>query len=149
MACEQLFADQLRRRGLRLTPQREMVLSALHHAGRFVTAEELHARVQRISAAVDLSTVYRTLDLLRDFGLVAAVEAGNRQVRYELLGVRGPHLHLACQGCGRILGVPLEAADPLLEALLAQHGFAAKLDDVTIPGLCADCRAKQDAPAHD
>jgi Fur family ferric uptake transcriptional regulator len=149
MACEQVFAEQLRRRGLRMTPQREMVLSALHHAGRFATAEELHARVQRTSAAVDLSTIYRTLDLLREFGLVAAVEAGDRQMRYELLGVRGPHLHLACQACGRILGVSLEAADPLLEALLAEHGFAAQLDDVTIPGLCADCRARRGAPAHD
>lgn len=147
MACEQLFAEQLRRRGLRMTPQREMVLSALHQGGRFSTAEELHARVQRTSAAVDISTIYRTLDLLREFGLVAAVEAGDRQMRYELLGVHGPHLHLACQSCGRILGVSLQAADPLVETLLARHGFAAQLDDVTIPGLCADCRAKHEATA--
>ncbi len=147
MACEGLFVEQLRRRGLRMTPQREMILSALHETGRFVTAEELHARVQCTSAAVDLSTVYRTLELLREFGLVAAVETGDRQTLYELLGLRGPHLHLACQRCGRILGVPLEAAAPLRENLLAQHGFAAELDDVTIPGLCAACRAEQGAPA--
>ncbi len=149
MACEKVFAEQLRKRGLRMTPQREMVLSALHRVDRFATAEELYERVQRTSAAVDLSTVYRTLDLLREFGMVAAIEVGDRQTRYELLGVHGPHLHLACQGCGRIMGISLKAADPLLDKLLAGYGFEAQLEDVTIPGLCAECRARGAEPAHD
>jgi Fur family ferric uptake transcriptional regulator len=141
MACEKVFADLLKRHGLRMTPQREMVLRALHDTPRYVTADEILSRVHRISAAVDVSTVYRTLDLLREFGLAAAVDAADGQTRYDLLGLSLPHLHLVCQGCGGIFVVPMSSADPLLAGLLTQHGFEASLEDVTIPGLCAACRA--------
>jgi Fur family ferric uptake transcriptional regulator len=140
MACEKVFAEQLKRHGLRMTPQREMVLRALHDTPRYANADEILSRVHRISAAVDVSTVYRTLDLLRDFGLVAAVDAAGRQTRYDLLGLSQPHLHLVCQDCGGISVVPMSNADALLAGLLAQHGFEASLEDVTIPGLCATCR---------
>ena len=141
MACEKVFAEQLKRHGLRMTPQREMVLRALHDTPRYATADEILSRVHRISTAVDVSTVYRTLDLLREFGLVAAVDTAGGQTRYDLLGLGLPHLHLVCQGCGGIFVVPMSIADPLLAGLLAQHGFEASLEDVTIPGLCGTCRA--------
>lgn len=140
MACEKLFLRQLRQRGLRLTPQREMVLSALHEIQGAATAEEIHERVQRHSAAVDISTVYRTLDLLHSMGLVAAVEPGDGQTHFELLGLRAPHLHLACRACGCIVGVPLAEAHDLTEHLRAHYDFDPSLDDVTIPGLCGACR---------
>ncbi|MHB1319322.1 MAG: Fur family transcriptional regulator [Anaerolineae bacterium] len=141
MACEQAFAQLLKRHGLRMTPQRGLVLQALHDAPGYASADEILSRVHRISAAVDVSTVYRTLDLLREFGLVAAVDAADGQTRYDLLGLNQPHLHLVCQGCGGIFVVPMSSADALLAGLLAQHGFQATLDDVTIPGLCAACRS--------
>lgn len=149
MACEKVFAEQLKRHGLRMTPQRELVLRALHDAPGYASADEILSRVHRISAAVDVSTVYRTLDLLREFGLVAAVDAADGQTRYDLLGLNQPHLHLVCQGCGGIFVAPMSNADPLLAGLLAQHGFEASLDDVTIPGLCAACRASATGSVSD
>ena len=143
MACEKVFAEQLKRHGLRMTPQREIILRALHDGPGYASAEEILARVHEISSAVDVSTVYRTLDLLRDFGLVATVDAADGQTRYDLLGLSRPHLHLVCQSCGGIYVVPMTDADPLLAGLLAQHGFEASLDDVTIPGLCAACRREE------
>ena len=139
MACEEVFIQELRERGFRLTPQREMVLSAMHKVEGLATADEIYGCVRELSAAVDISTVYRTLDLLQEFKMVACVDPGDGQNRYELLGVHGPHIHLVCRLCGAVAGVELEEAQPLAERLLADHGFAVDLDHLTIPGLCRAC----------
>ena len=139
MACEKTFLKKLRQHGFRLTPQREMVLSTMHQIEGLATADEIYTRVQEISAAVDISTVYRTLDLLQEFDLVACVDRGDGQRRYELLGLHGAHIHLICRQCGAVLGVDLETAQPLAARLERQHGFVADLDRLSIPGLCAKC----------
>jgi Fur family ferric uptake transcriptional regulator len=139
MGCEKIFIQQLRERGLRLTPQREMVLSVLHDIEGFATVDEIHHRVQQISTSVDLSTIYRTLDLLQELDLVACVEPGDGQRRYELLGVHGPHLHLVCEACGAVLGAPYDLAAPLGAALREAYGFQADLEHLSVLGLCADC----------
>lgn len=146
MACEKLFLEQLRKRGFRLTPQREMVLSVLHDIEGHATAEEVHARVQAITSSVDISTVYRTLELLQEFDLVAVFELEDGQRHYELLGIHGPHSHLVCRTCGATLGVDLEVVQPLGERLLRDYGFRADLEHLTIPGLCRDCQARPAAP---
>jgi Fur family ferric uptake transcriptional regulator len=139
MGCEKKFVQQLRERGLRLTPQREMVLSVLHDVEGFATVDEIHQRVQQISTSVDLSTIYRTLDLLQEFDLVACVDPGDGQRRYELLGVHGPHLHLVCEACGAVIGAPYDLANSLGAALQKAYGFQADLEHLSVPGLCADC----------
>ena len=113
MACEEVFLQKLRERGFRLTPQREMVLSAMHEMEGLATAEQIYGRVRAHSAAVDISTVYRTLDLLQELHMVASVDPGDGQYRYELLGVHGAHVHLICQSCGAMIGVELEEIEPL------------------------------------
>jgi Fur family ferric uptake transcriptional regulator len=140
MTCEEVFIRQLRDRGFRLTPQREMILSLLHDTDGLVTAEELYSRVHAISSSVDISTVYRTLDLLREFDLVSYVDAGEDQRQYEFVGLHGPHLHLVCQVCGQVIGAEREAARSLEETLNAQYGFRPDLDHLTIPGICRACR---------
>jgi len=140
MSCEETFIQKLREQGFRLTPQREMVLSVMHQVEGVTTAEHLFERVRALSSAVDISTVYRTLDLLQEFGLVACVDTGDGQRRYELLGTHGPHIHLVCQACGQVIGVELAEAQPLAERLLQQHGFSIDLDHLTIPGRCRNCQ---------
>ena len=139
MACEQVFAKQLRERGFRLTPQREIILSVLHDVDGLATAEEIYGRVQRITSSVDISTVYRTLDLLQELELVSIVDLGDDQHRYELLGIHGPHLHLVCQACGKVIGADLEVAQAFGERLQAEFGFAPALDHLSVPGLCSAC----------
>jgi Fur family ferric uptake transcriptional regulator len=140
MACEQVFLERLRESGLRLTPQREMVLSVLHHLEGVATAEEIHTKVRALSSAVDISTVYRTLDLLKELDLVACIDPADQQHRYELLGVHGPHLHLVCRSCGKVIGVSLSEAESLTSHLRTAHGFEAQLGEVTVPGLCRECQ---------
>ena len=141
MSCEKGFFKQLRERGFRLTPQREMVLSVMHEREGFATAEEIYAGVQALSSSVDISTVYRTLDLLQAFQVVAVVDPGDGQRRYELLGVHGPHLHLVCHACGKVINTDFEAARPLVDRLEERYAFEADLERLTIPGLCQACRA--------
>jgi Fur family ferric uptake transcriptional regulator len=139
MSCEQVFLEQLRERGFRLTPQREMVLSVMHQIKDFATAEEIHDRVQALSSAVDISTVYRTLELLQEFHLIALVDPGDGRRRYQLLGVHERHVHLVCRSCGKIIGADLESAQPLIKQLEKQYGFQADVDDLSIPGQCLAC----------
>jgi Fur family ferric uptake transcriptional regulator len=140
MGCEQLFVRQLRERGFRLTPQREMVLGVMHGLGEFATADEVYDRVRALSSAVDLSTVYRTLDLLQEFDLVACIDAGDGKRRYALLGLEGPHLHLVCQSCGVVVGVESALLEPLAEQVAERYGFGLDVDHLTLAGWCQKCR---------
>jgi Fur family ferric uptake transcriptional regulator len=139
MSCEQVFLERLRQRGFRLTPQREMVLSVMHQLKDFATAEEIYERVQALSSAVDISTVYRTLELLQEFRLIALVDPGDGRRRYQLSGVHERHLHLICRSCGKIIGADLESAQPFIQQLEEQYGFRVDVDDLAVPGLCLAC----------
>jgi Fur family ferric uptake transcriptional regulator len=143
MSCEEAFIKQLRERGFRLTPQREMVLSIMHQLEDFASVEEIYERVQALSTSVDVSTVYRTLDLLQDFHLVTCVDPIDGQRRYRLVGNRGPHLHMVCSACGAVEGVDLEPARPLADQVEATYGFRVDLNELTLPGLCRKCRKAQ------
>ncbi len=142
MSCEKKFARELRAQGLRLTPQREIILGVLHEIEGLATAEEIYARVKEVTSSTDISTVYRTLELLQEFHLVASVDPADGDRRYELLGLHGPHLHLVCRKCGRVIGMPLEPFRSFMAYVDEVHGFAVDLEHLSIPGLCAACRAE-------
>ena len=145
MSCEEVFFKRLREQGFRLTPQREMVLSVLHDVEGFATADEIYERVRGISSSVDISTVYRTLELLQDFHLVASVDPGDGQRRYELLGLHGHHFHLVCLSCGRIIGVEPHAIEAFATRMREEHGFEVDLEHLSIPGRCQACANGGDA----
>jgi Fur family ferric uptake transcriptional regulator len=139
MSCEEVFFKQLRERGFRLTPQREMVLSVLHEIEGFATADEIYERVRGLSSSVDISTVYRTLELLQDFHLVAAVDPPDGQRCYELVGLHGQHFHLVCRSCGGIIGVQPQAIAAFAQEVKDGYGFEIDLEHLSIPGLCQEC----------
>ncbi len=146
MACQEYFVRQLHAHGLRLTPQRELVLNVMHQLEAPATAEEIYARVHALSASVDISTVYRTLELFQEFNLVAAFDPGDGIRRYEHLGVEAPHHHLVCRACGKVTQVALEELQPLIAHLTAASGFVADAVALTIPGLCAVCATASETP---
>ena len=145
MSCEEHFFKQLRERGLRLTPQREMVLSVLHGIDGLATADEIYERVKTISSSVDLSTVYRNLELLQEFHLVSSAGAADGQRRYELVGIHGAHAHLVCRECGEISSVGWEELQPFLAFLRDERGFSVDVEHLSIPGLCRKCAAAESA----
>jgi Fur family ferric uptake transcriptional regulator len=135
---------RLREQGHRLTPQREMVILALHEADGHLSAEEVYQRVQHQNLYVDVSTVYRTLELLRDMGIVSQCQVNGPQALYELR-VRSPHHHLVCRRCKKVGDIASSDLDGLRNLLEERYGFKADLGHLILEGLCSDC-ARQAAP---
>ena len=140
MSCEEHFVRQLRARGYRLTAQRKAVLSLLHRIERFATADVIYEHVRECCPQVDISTVYRTLELLMELELVVPLDTGDGQRQYELVGVHGFHHHLHCTSCDAILPLDAGALLPLLHSIQDQHGFAVQPGSLTLTGLCAACQ---------
>jgi Fur family transcriptional regulator, ferric uptake regulator len=130
----------LRERGYRLTPQRQLVLEAVTALGH-ATPDEVHAEVQRTSTAVNLSTVYRTLELLEQLGLVTHTHLGHGAPIYHAAAEQ-QHLHLVCRVCGRVTEAQPAIADPLVEKLRSEQGFEIDVAHFAIFGRCADCLEK-------
>ena len=140
MSCEEIFLEKLRKRGFRLTPQREIVLSILHQMDSPASVEEIFAKVHSVSNAVDISTVYRTLDLLQDFNLVISIDLGESHRVFKLVGAEEPHLHLVCERCDAVIGVNIHPAVSFAATLMEENGFQTDLTRLNIPGLCENCR---------
>ncbi len=135
----QAWDKELRARGYRVTPQRQLVLEAvtkLEHA----TPEEIWADVQQTASGVNISTIYRALELLEHLGLVTHTHLGHGAPRYHL-AAEADHVHLVCSSCGRITQVPPYAVGALVTALDDNHGFQTDVGHLTVFGRCADCRA--------
>ena len=141
MSCESAFMETLRSKGFRFTPQREMILETLHHIPGHSTPEEIYTRVRALSSRVDMTTVYRTLELLQELEFINVIDVGARGRHYELVGVEPPHSHLVCRSCGRIVGLAPGELSLLDEQMDRDRGFEAEMDQLTIPGRCAACRA--------
>lgn len=143
MSCELFFMEQLQKKGFRLTPQREIVLSILHQMDSLASVEEIFKKVQAVSNAVDISTIYRTLDLLQDFNLVISADLGENHRVFKLVGVEEPHLHLVCVRCGAVVGVDIHPAESFAASLLEKYNFQADLTQLNVPGLCENCRGQK------
>ena len=144
MSCEDVFNEKLSEKGFRMTVQREVVLSVLHQLLGASSADEIYSHVQRISTAVDISTVYRTLELLQDFGLVISSDISGDHRVYKLVSIEEPHIHLVCKKCGKVVGVETDPADVLANYLADRHHFRIDLKNFNVPGLCQDCQNKAD-----
>nr|WP_202524007.1 transcriptional repressor [Kitasatospora sp. SID7827] len=132
----------MRERGYRLTPQRQLVLEAvdaLDHA----TPDEILGQVRKTASGVNISTVYRTLELLEELGLVSHAHLGHGAPTYHLAG-RHTHLHLVCRDCDRVTETDTAIAAPLIDSLRAEHGFDTDLKHFAIFGRCADCTAESE-----
>lgn len=130
--------ERLRARGHRLTPQRDMILLAVHDVGGHASAEEIHQQVLAQNPNVDLSTTYRTLELLTEMGVVYRTDMGDGTSRYEL-AEEEMHHHLVCRQCGRVMDLGHDVLEPLQECLRADYGFAADLTHMVLQGLCETC----------
>jgi len=130
--------DTLRESGYRVTPQRQLVLEAvagLEHA----TPEQICAVVRETARGVNISTVYRTLELLEQVGLVKHSHLHHGAPTYHL-AEEADHVHLVCRQCERVFQVDEATVRPLVVALEDSEGFATDVAHLTVFGLCADCR---------
>jgi Fur family ferric uptake transcriptional regulator len=136
-AGEQLaLRATLHERGLRMTPQRQLVLDAvraLDHA----TPEQVCHQVQRITPTVNITTIYRALDLLEGLGLVRHTHLGHGAPMYS--AEEHEHLHLVCHRCGRVTEQPKDLLAPVADRLRTECGFELDASHLALSGTCREC----------
>jgi Fur family ferric uptake transcriptional regulator len=132
--------DALRARGLRWTPQRRTLIDVLSKTEGHVTGAELVDRCRAIDRTTTPSTVYRTLDVLEELGLLSHSHGADGREEFHVRAVAA-HGHLHCIGCGTTWDVGKDEAATLVDALERQRKFAVDLNHLSIAGRCADCRA--------
>jgi len=130
--------DELKNLGYRLTPQRLMIASAIENSHDHISAEEIYSQVVGKYPNINISTIYRTLELLEQLGLVTETDLGGGRVRYHPAD-KGRHHHLICQECGTVVDLDEAALSPLKDALLRQYDFIADLRHLGIFGRCTKC----------
>lgn len=128
---------RLRESGHRLTPQRELVLAAVETLGH-ATPDEVYAEVRTHSSAINLSTVYRTLELLDDLGLIHHAHLSDRAPTYHATSGH-EHSHLVCRGCRTVISVERADMESAVGPLAARHGFAPDYGHLTVFGTCSEC----------
>ena len=133
---------RLRERGYRLTPQRLMILAAIEGSRDHISAEEIYAPVAAKYPHVNISTVYRTLELLKKLGMVYEINLGEGRIRYHA-EESGHHHHLVCQQCGTVIDIDEAALSSLRDILLRDYHFQAELRHVGVFGICESCRRKK------
>ena len=133
------IAHRLSELGYRLTPQRIMILSAIEKSDGHISAEEIYAQVRARYPHVNISTVYRNLELLSELGLVTETVMGDGRVRYHSIG-KGHHHHLVCQRCGEVIDVEESILNRLWDEIGQRYDFEVDMKHLAFFGLCAKCR---------
>ena len=134
------IASKLSERGYRLTPQRLMILKAVEDADSHISAEEIYAQVCANYPQMNISTVYRTLELLKTLNLVTESDLGDGRVRYHCMG-KGHHHHLVCHKCGEIIDIEESVLEPLWTEIKHSYDFEVDMKHLAFFGLCSKCQA--------
>ena len=129
----------LRAEGRRITPQRALILRILREQRGHLSADGIHALARRERPRLSLSTVYRTLDLLKALGLVKELRLDDERYHYEVIGA-GEHQHLVCLGCGKVIEFQCAHCVQMHQDLADRHGFQITGSRVELLGYCAACR---------
>lgn len=139
MSCHEHAIGQLRDVGIRLTPQRALVLDVVYHSDGHLTADEVYEQVRAQSPYVDLSTVYRNLVFLRQQGLIGELRLEGQPARFEAVRSGEEHHHAVCTRCGAMLEVEHADLASLEAALRSKYGFQLESVHLTLTGLCQAC----------
>ncbi len=133
------FITYMKRKGMRITKQRIALAKKVFGLHRHFTADELYAFVR--NTGVSRATVYRTLSLMVDAGLVKEHKFGSGAKLYEHIIGHSKHMHLVCVHCGKIVELPLKNLESALDNIAQQQGFEIIEKDVVIFGICQKCKA--------
>ena len=134
-----LVRDELRERGLRWTPQRRTLIEVLSRTEGHVTGSELVERCRELDSTTTPSTVYRTLDVLEELGVVRHHHGADGREEFHVFPA-GEHGHLHCRICGGTWELDPRDTAELAAALDRSRGFEIDLSHVTVVGRCDACR---------
>lgn len=134
----------LKERGYRLTLQRQIILDAVESIHGHISVDDIFQLVHPRFPQVNVSTIYRTMELLEEAGLVGHTHFHDGGTRWHR-GGEAPHQHLVCRLCGAELELDLTLTAPLAADIRDRYGFAADLSHFAIIGVCRKCQAREPA----
>jgi Fur family ferric uptake transcriptional regulator len=134
MDAEAMLAEA----GLRATRQRVAIVHAIERTGRPVTAQALHAKLNRPGRGPGLATIYRTLQALERAGFARTFPAGEGESSYKLCHP-GHHHHLICEGCGLVVEIPSCEVERWAASSARKRGFTVSTHQADVFGLCGTC----------
>lgn len=137
--------NNLKEKGYKLTPQRRAVLDIIiKNEGKHLTAEELYDLVKIECPEIGLATVYRTVLLLEELGVVCRLDLNDGCSRYELVheDENHQHHHLICTNCGKVIEVEGDLLESLEHSIEEKYNFKIKNHSVKFYGLCKECANK-------
>lgn len=135
-----VFDKYINENGLKLTKQRELIVSIFFAAGKHVSADELHHKVLKKDKSIGIATVYRTLRLLCEAGLAREHKFIDNQSRFEPLLSNDHHDHLYCVKCGKVEEFENPTIEKLQDAVAKKYGFQIESHKLEIYGLCKKCK---------
>jgi Fur family ferric uptake transcriptional regulator len=138
------LSDSLHATGRRMTPQRALVLSILHESDEHLDAEAIWQQARTRDASINLATVYRTLTVLKDMGLVEQryFARDHKREYYEAVG-KHDHYHFTCRGCGKVIELETPRIRQARRELSAEHGLRIVHACICFEGYCAECSSAQ------
>ncbi len=139
MSCQTHTVQTLKDAGHRLTPQRLLILSAVRHSRGHITAGEILDAVKQSYPYIDTSTVYRTLDMLKQMRLVSETHMGDDQHRYEWVDAERHH-HMICHDCDRVASMDDSFIEALGKQIMNAYDFEADIEHLAVFGTCGDCK---------
>lgn len=125
-------------KGRPVTSQRTLLLSLIRKTGGHISAKELYRRANRKNESISLATVYRTLQLFKELGLVEERRLGQVYCHYEMKD-SAEHQHLVCRSCGKVIECEIPLIKKLVETLRHEHGFNLTKVEVYMEGYCPQC----------
>jgi Fe2+ or Zn2+ uptake regulation protein len=138
MSCGEELRQAMRRRGLRVTPQRSVILETVAHLGGHPTVTQVYEQAQQMLPGLNPATVYRTLESLQGAGLVDEMDDGG-PARFSLRDLQHPHHHLVCTQCGAVAELAPDPVLGLASTVRRRTGFRIETDHLTLAGRCPKC----------
>ncbi|MDD6795828.1 MAG: Fur family transcriptional regulator [Clostridiaceae bacterium] len=142
-----VLKENLKKKGCKLTPQRRAIVDTIvDNEGKHLTAEEIYDEVKKDCPDIGLATVYRTIIILEEIGVVSKLQLNDGCSRYEIVhsDERHKHHHLICQKCNAVIEVEEDLLDELEEKIENEYGFKILDHSVKFYGLCSDCKKNSD-----
>ena len=137
---ERIFRNFLVSRGLKFTPERDIVLQETFQRHDHFEAEELLSSIRKNRKRASRATIYRTLDLLVQCGLLEVVDLGRDSLHFEHVLGHQHHDHLVCEHCGRVIEFTHRQLEKLKEKVCREMDFDGKSHTLKIFGICDQCR---------
>lgn len=141
-----VLKEDLKKKGYKLTPQRRAIVDTIIESeGKHLTAEEIYDIVKAKCPEIGLATVYRSISLLEEIGIVSKLHLDDGCSRYEIVhsDERHKHHHLICNNCGDVIEVEDDLLDELEERINKEYNFEILDHSVKFYGICDKCRKEK------